>query len=417
MSGESTDNAEYSKTSSTYRYWAFISYSHHDSRWGQWLHSAIERYRVPSHIVGKNTTFGPVPRRLFPVFRDRDELASSADLAASVREALAESRCLIVICSRYGAASRWVDEEVRVFKALHGDKRIVSLIIDGEPNAHDRPGGSSFECFPKAVRLRLGQDQEPIESRVEPVGGDVRPGRDGRKRALIKIVAAIIGGRFDELWQREQRRAAGQRFAIGLGVFATCAVVAGMLISQEIRKTNEKLELTERDAVLSDFVSANKLLSLGQARDGLVYLARSLSRSLQAGKPFAPAAQRLFSTLVYRNFALPIGAPIQHSAGVYSIDFSPDGHRLVTGSWEGTARVWSVPSGAPVGMPLKHHDKVNWVKFSPDGALVLTASTDKTARVWNAETGVPISPPLVHLAAVESAFFDATGRSVLTSSG
>src|SRR5215469_14629909 len=82
-----------------YRYRAFISYSHQDRFWADWLHRALEAYRVPSRLVGTHTAAGTVPRRLAPVFRDRDELASATDLGRKVNEALAQSANLIVICS------------------------------------------------------------------------------------------------------------------------------------------------------------------------------------------------------------------------------------------------------------------------------------------------------------------------------
>jgi hypothetical protein len=35
------------------KYYAFISYSHQDKKWGDWLHKAIETYRVPKRLVGQ----------------------------------------------------------------------------------------------------------------------------------------------------------------------------------------------------------------------------------------------------------------------------------------------------------------------------------------------------------------------------
>ena len=58
----------------SFKYRAFISYSHADSKWAAWLHKSLETYRVPKHLVGRVTAFGPIPERLAPVFRDREEL-------------------------------------------------------------------------------------------------------------------------------------------------------------------------------------------------------------------------------------------------------------------------------------------------------------------------------------------------------
>jgi hypothetical protein len=81
------------------KYWAFLSYSHRDAKWGAWLHSALESYRPPKQLVGSITARGAVPKRLAPVFRDREELASATDLGAVINQALQHSACQIVICS------------------------------------------------------------------------------------------------------------------------------------------------------------------------------------------------------------------------------------------------------------------------------------------------------------------------------
>jgi hypothetical protein len=134
------------------KYWAFLSYSHRDARWGAWLHKALESYRPPKQLVGTTTERGSVPKRLNPVFRDREELASATDLGASIDEALGKSACQIVICSPSSARSRWVNEEILAFKRLGREHRIFCRIIDGEPNASDGPSQAEKECFPPALR-------------------------------------------------------------------------------------------------------------------------------------------------------------------------------------------------------------------------------------------------------------------------
>ena len=91
------------------RYSAFISYNHRDRDWAVWLHRALERYGVPKRLWGRPAPWGEIGNRLPPVFRDRDELATSSDLASSVKEALAESAFLVVVCSPNSARSKWVD--------------------------------------------------------------------------------------------------------------------------------------------------------------------------------------------------------------------------------------------------------------------------------------------------------------------
>ena len=117
------------------KYWAFISYSHRDTRWADWLHKAIESYRPPRLLIGTESAFGLVPKRLTPVFRDREELASATDLGTVINAALSGSACQIVICSPQAAKSRWVNEEILAFKRLGREDQLLECavgIIGGE---------------------------------------------------------------------------------------------------------------------------------------------------------------------------------------------------------------------------------------------------------------------------------------------
>ncbi|MGN2241991.1 TIR domain-containing protein [Frateuria sp. GZRR33] len=184
-----------------FRYRAFISYSHRDRRWAKWLHRALETYRVPARLVGLVTAAGPVPRRLAPIFRDREELASSSDLGGKVDLALAQSANLIVVCSPAAAASRWVGAEVRAFRRLGRGDRIFCLIVAGEPNAPAAQHGE--ECLSAALCDPL--DEADAGGR-EPVAADVRPGKDGRQSAKLKLVAGLLGLELDQLRRRELQR-------------------------------------------------------------------------------------------------------------------------------------------------------------------------------------------------------------------
>jgi tetratricopeptide (TPR) repeat protein len=209
---------------SSFRYRAFISYSHRDEAWARWLHKAIETYRVPSRLVGETTAVGPIPRRLVPVFRDRDELPSATDLSGKVDEALAASANLIVICSPAAAASRWVNQEVLAFKRLGRAGRIFCLIVDGEP-AVDSDRSAGEECFCPALRFGVDATGAPTRERTEPIAADVRPGKDGKANARLKLIAGLIDTGFDALRQREQHRR-NRKWAL-----LAAASFAGMLLT------------------------------------------------------------------------------------------------------------------------------------------------------------------------------------------
>ncbi len=81
--------------------------------------------------------------------------------------------------------------------------------------------------------------------------------------------------------------------------------------------------------------------------------------------------------------AKPIGIVMPHQNHVLSVEFSPDGKSLASGTWDGTARLWDVATGKPLGSPMLHKRTVRDVSFSPDGSMLWTASFDRTVRSWS----------------------------------
>ncbi|NQT16010.1 MAG: toll/interleukin-1 receptor domain-containing protein, partial [Planctomycetes bacterium] len=190
-----------------YGYSAFISYRHvePDRKWAKWLHSALETYRVPKWLVEEQGVAPP----LKPVFRDEEELPASSDLNDEIEVALRQSRFLIVVCSRQTPESRWVNKEIVRFRELGRSKRILALLIDGEPSEAFPP---ALREIRRAVTDEQGHTAEEVEE-VEPLAADVRslPSRRENKRYLrrmarLRLLACILGCRFDELRRREQER-------------------------------------------------------------------------------------------------------------------------------------------------------------------------------------------------------------------
>ncbi len=213
-----------------FRYRAFISYSHQDKTWADWLHKALETYAVPQRLVGRTTAAGVIPKRLTPIFRDRDELASAHDLGRKVNEALAQSANLIVICSPRAADSRWVNDEVLAYKRLGRSERIFCLIVDGEPNASDLPGSTADECFAPALRFQLDTDGQLTREPAEPIAADARPGKDGKANAKLKLIAGLLDVGFDQLKQRELQRRTRRMKAIAALAVTVMAVTTTLAI-------------------------------------------------------------------------------------------------------------------------------------------------------------------------------------------
>lgn len=191
------------------RYAAFLSYSHKDAAAARWLHRKLEAYRIPKRLIGSAGRHGPVPARLTPIFRDREELPAAGDLSETVRAALAASDALIILCSPNAAASPWVGREIAVYRELHPGRPVYAAIVAGEP----------AEAFP--AELTAG-------GKIEPLAADLRKEGDGRRLGLLKLVAGLAGLNLDALVQRDAARRMRTVTAVTAGALAAMLVMAVM---------------------------------------------------------------------------------------------------------------------------------------------------------------------------------------------
>ncbi|MGO8926024.1 MAG: protein kinase domain-containing protein [Limisphaerales bacterium] len=105
-----------------------------------------------------------------------------------------------------------------------------------------------------------------------------------------------------------------------------------------------------------------------------------------------------------------------HLSGVTSVAFSPDGRRIVTGSFDNTAKMWDAASGEELLTLKGHSGEVRSVAFSPDGQRIVTGSADKTARVWEAANGRELLTLKGHNDQVFSVAFSPDGQRIATGS-
>ncbi len=268
------------------KYRAFISYSHADSRWAAWLQKSLEGYRVPHHLIGKPSSIGPIPSRLTPIFRDRDELATAHDLSSSIRNALENSDYLIVICSPAAASSRWVNREVEVFRELGRSDRILCLVVDGDP----RLPGSEYDCFPPTLRNQVAANFAVPANPVEPIAADLRKGADGRDLARIKIIAGILGIGLDDLRRREQKRRNRRYLAIATSAVAISLVTIILAVNATLARNEAQQRQLQAEELLSFMV--------GDLRASLQPLGR-----LDLLEEVARQAQEYFATVDLSNLS------------------------------------------------------------------------------------------------------------------
>nr|VFJ92134.1 MAG: WD40 repeat [Candidatus Kentron sp. H] len=117
-----------------------------------------------------------------------------------------------------------------------------------------------------------------------------------------------------------------------------------------------------------------------------------------------------------------IQAHLGGSEGAICLDdcirFSPDGSRVLTGSWDDTLKLWAVTGGrigeAPIRTFKGHTSDVDAVAFSPDGRRVLSGNDDNTLRLWDAASGERLRTFKGHSGWVLSVAFSPDGQTVLS---
>ncbi len=164
-------------------YKAIISYTHADETSAERLQAALETFRIDKALQGLPTRVGPVPESLRPILRDRSLAAPGRSLGSEMHHLLRASQFLIAICSLEAAASEYFNEEIRYFRGLGREGRILVFI----------PGGvlenRIADCLPPAL-LEVWPDSG---GQLDLLIADAREGRDGWEIAKLKLVAGLLG--------------------------------------------------------------------------------------------------------------------------------------------------------------------------------------------------------------------------------
>ena len=362
------------------RYDAFISYRHGglDGQVAERLHHLLETFRIPRPIakkIGKKS--------LSRIFRDKEELPTSADLSSNIQAALEESEFLLLICSPRTAESRWVLQEVERFIALRGRERVITLLIDGEPEA----------VFPKQLRFHE-VDGQLVE--VEPLAADIRAPSEREslkklKGEITRILAPLLGVRYDDLRQRHRERRVKRLAAAGAVAAALVVAFSVYAFSQYLRIQQQmQLKLESQSYVLAEY--SGQVLRQGDVPTAALLALEGLPQNLQSPeRPYVPAAeQALAQALGVYNYdtGFTWHRALQLEGEVGEVWLSPDETLLAVGDDTGGTVIIDTATGRQVA----HMGEIWWgsskrfgflangllVQLTGDGLLALDARTQET---------------------------------------
>ena len=98
----------------------------------------------------------------------------------------------------------------------------------------------------------------------------------------------------------------------------------------------------------------------------------------------------------------------------YRAVFSPDGKQVASADQDGKIRIWDVGSGVIIKTLLGHTAPVRLIRFSPSGQLLATAAEDNTVRMWDSASGKELSR--AQSVSVQRLVFSPDGRRLVTAS-
>jgi len=116
------------------KYFAFISYKRGgiDEKVANWIHNKLEKYPYPTELVRveNRPEHDSLIRNIFIDSKDLD--VKDSDFSDEIKDALENSRYLIVVCSKLSAESKYVNDEIEYFLNTHeqDSHKILPVFID-----------------------------------------------------------------------------------------------------------------------------------------------------------------------------------------------------------------------------------------------------------------------------------------------
>lgn len=276
-------------------YDAFISYSHSepDAYIAEKLHFMLEHY----HISGKVREISG-KKKISRVFRDREELPLSSDLAANIKDALEHSEYLIVICSPRSVRSEWVQREIETFLETHEKDKVLTLLAEGEPE----------EAFPEILCYTdekvAGDDgkEEIVRTRVEPMAADVR-GKTRKemmkklRQEFLRIVAPMLSCTYDMLRQRH-REYLLRRVIAATGTVAVLAAMFTVYAFHQASVSEGRYQEARRNQARYLSQISGELLEEGD-REGALKTVLAVSPETDEDAPVVPEQMYALNNALY----------------------------------------------------------------------------------------------------------------------
>lgn len=382
-----------------YKYDAFISYRHlePDSSVAQAIHNMIETFRAPKefYIDGK--------RPKFRVFRDREEL-TNRDLTDSIEDALRNSKYLIVVCSKATPLSEWCIKEIQTFRKLHGDDRIIPILLEGEPEDAfpwplkelKRYGDGGVELTQNILAADLRPDEilsgkifydEIRESNIDLLDKLKSKTIKLLKKEKYRIMATILKCSYGDLKQRDKERT--NRFIITI---SSSVVTILLIFISIIYNAYKNAEIARKEAVetRSNIIlkDAKTLMNEGDKIKSILLSKEATSlmeTNMDSYNDLIIEEQRILNNSVYSNGVNTI-TDIKTKSEKGLVDIRNDGEHAAYVYENSKVGISDTANGALYKVLTGHDQSINYLKYSPDGRYLLSGGYDGKIMVFDSQT-------------------------------
>ena len=334
------------------RYDAFISYRHSelDKFVAEELHKQLENFKIPKNIAKQSNK-----KKINRIFRDKDELPITSNLADPILNALQMSEYLIVICSPRLKESLWCKREIENFISMHGQEKILAVLIEGEPS----------ESFPEELLYRektitnANGETTVIKEPVEPLAADVRGKNKKEVKKLIKtemlrLLASMLGCHYDDLKQRHKERKMKRMLALAAVVcFVGIAFgTVSSIMALKIHNQKEQIDKQYWEALKTNAqMGSEKALELLESGDRItaIQMAKDLLPEDFDNQniPYTAEAYYALTESLYSYAMGDVIRPvfkIKENAEIKEMALSNDSNKIYVRTKYDKLTVWDIPN-------------------------------------------------------------------------
>lgn len=284
-----SNKTDAAKESREYFYDAFISYHHVP------MDSAIAA-RLQEYLESLHWKDGTRRKRKLRIFRDKSELSSSYDLNSEIKNILRQSRFLIVICSEETKKS-WCMEEIKMFKEIHnGSTRQILILLTSGERKDIIPNELLFENLPKTAEDDAAE-MLPLCANVR--AGSLKESLSKLKTEYLRIAAPLLDCRFDDLYQRRQRRRRRNAIAICTGAFTLLTTV--LFIVSIFAYRTWVSEKNYKETLADNYIrEGNNYAASASPQEALLYYVQALDLDPQK------TSASLGASLLLQDYSWPV---------------------------------------------------------------------------------------------------------------